>query len=143
MLINSESQRSVSQHRKNLRKMKIESIDQIKSDVLEKRLTCLMGSGTIISLGNDLEDLKGLYTDRINCHIRSFKSGAKFGIVDLSRLLDSNMSPELRRIILSLSGISQFFLTSQLLSGIKYAISCEKNLRSIGGMICNDSTRSS
>lgn len=142
VLINSATRSSIERHRRNLRKMKIETMDTIKSEVIEKRLTCLMGTGTIISLGDDLEDLKGLYTDRINCHIRSFKSASKFGIVDLSALLEDVRSPELRKIILSLKSLSQFFLTGQLLSGIKHAISCEKSLRSIGGMICNDNPRS-
>jgi len=142
VLINDRTRKSIERHRKNLRKMKIESMEPLKSEIIEKRLTTLMGSGTIVNLGDDLEDLKGLYTDRINCHIRSFKSGAKFGIVDLSELLEQVQSPDLRKIILSLKNVSQFFLTSQLMSGIKHATSCEKNLRSIGGMICNDNSRS-
>jgi hypothetical protein len=141
VLVNSETQRSIERHRRHLRKMKIESMDSLKSEVLEKRLATLVGSGTIVCLGEDLEDLRGLYSDRVNCHIRSFKSGAKFGIVDLSDLIQNIESHELKRILSSLKNLSQFFLTSQLISGFKHAVSCEKNLRSIGGMICNDNTR--
>jgi len=143
VLVNSETQKSIERHRRHLRKMKIESLDSLKSEVLEKRLATLVGSGTIVCLGEDLEDLRGLYSDRVNCHIRSFKSGAKFGIVDLSDLIQNIESHELKRILSSLKNLSQFFLTSQLISGFKHAVSCEKNLRSIGGMICNDNTRNS
>ena len=129
----------VQTHKISLGKKITQASNSLETSVLEKRLSCLSGDGVEIVLGSDLQERRGIYADRIGSHVRNFRSGAKWGTIDLKdAAAASQLSGPVRDSIKMLRYVSPEFASSSLIIGIRSAVSCAKSLRSLGGIICSD-----
>lgn len=137
-IVDDSAKSSVITQRKHLREKRKSADSDGLRDLYDKRLACLMGEGVVVDLGEDLKDVSGVYTDRINAHIRNYRSGAKFGIVKIDDCLTRVKSNTTRRILNQLLTVSETYTTISLLIGIKNAITCARQLQQIGGIIYND-----
>ena len=138
---NKRSETSVKSQRKRLREARIESTSEIEASVFDRRLSCLMGEGVVITLGDDLKDLRGVYTDRINSHIRLFRAGSRSGVIDVRKASELPVSKKMSRVMARLALISETFPSTTLVAGIKSAISCASNMSKIGGIIYSDTRK--
>ncbi len=132
---------AVSAQRKFLRKQRQEAESDSLRDLYDKRLSCLMGEGIVVELGEDLKDLVGLYTDRVNSHIRNYRSGAKWGLIDVRSCKADVKSHITAETLNTLGKLSDVYTTKSLLVGIQSALTCASNIRQIGGIIYNDKRR--
>jgi len=124
--------------RKILREERIRQDTAIVSEILDRRLMCLLGQGSIVTIGTDCGDLSGIYRDRISTSIRTFKSCARYGMVNVSQI---SIAVEDQRIKSGLLTLSQFFDTigvSSVITGIRTAFSCAKLMRNVGAIVCSD-----
>lgn len=131
----------VMMQRKAIRDLRKRADSESQKDLYDRRLSCLMGEGVVIDLGEDLKDLAGIYTDRLNSHIRNYRSGAKFGSIQISECFPHVKSPTTVKILKQLQTVSDAYTTLSLLVGIKNALTCAKQLGQIGGIIYNDKHR--
>lgn len=129
----------VRRHRASLGKKIASSSSSLETEVLERRISCLSGNGVEVLLGSDICDKRGVYSDRIGSHIRNFRSGAKWGIIDLnSANTKKSLSYPTRDVIKMLSSISSNFTSPSLIVGIRSALSCARSIKSLGGIIYSD-----
>lgn len=142
LTVNDESvKNAVKMQRKFLREGRKNAETDVNKELYDRRLGCLMGEGVVIDLGEDLKDLTGIYTDRLNSHIRNYRSGAKFGIVRITDCLDRVKNKTTSKILKQLQTISETYTTLSLLVGIKNAVVCTRHMGQIGGIIYNDRRR--
>lgn len=132
---------SIAAQRKFLRTQRKEAESDSLRDLYDKRLSCLMGEGIVVELGDDLGDLVGIYTDRVNSHIRNYRSGAKWGIIDVKSCTQDVKSHITVETLRRLEAITNFYTTKSLLVGIQSALTCASNIGQIGGIIYNDRRR--
>ena len=136
---NESTHNSVKLQRQIIRKKKIELESPLAAELLNKRLMCLMGSGVITTIGSDLRDVSGLYTDRLNTHIRAYRSGSRFGTVGFYSIPHTQIKSNIMKIILDdIAKISDFYISSSLILGLKNSILCAKSIGQIGGIVYND-----
>lgn len=128
----------VARQRKHLRDRRKSADSDGQRDLFDRRLACLMGEGVLIELGSDLKDLTGIYTDRLNAHIRNYRTGAKFGIIRIDDCLKHVKSNTTVRILKQLQKLSEAYTTLSLLVGIRNAVICANQMTQIGGIIYND-----
>lgn len=139
IVIEDESRRgAVSVQRKFLRDQRKAADSDSVRELYDKRISCLMGEGVSVEMGADLKDLAGIYTDRVNSHIRNYRSGAKWGIIDLSSCTSSVKSHLMSEVLVRLKTVSSVYTTKSLLIGIQTALTCATHIGQIGGIIYND-----
>lgn len=132
---NEFTKNSVKIHRRNLRKKRQECTSPQELEIIDTRISSILGEGSCINLGEDLGDLKGIYRDRIGTHIRSYKSASKFGTVDLERDFTSLKTQFVRNSIKKLLETSKSYTSSSLIIGIRNSYSCINQINKIGGVI--------
>lgn len=136
-VLDDSNKESVAAQRKFLRVQRKEAESDSVRELYDKRLSCLMGEGIVVELGEDLGDLVGLYTDRVNSHIRNYRSGAKWGVIDV-RCCTGVKSSITVEVLKRLSGVSNVYTTKSLLVGMQCALTCASQIGQIGGIIYND-----
>ena len=147
-IVNSRAKNNVERHRAFLRNKRKnvsasnfqESLDweanQIK--IFDKRLQCLAGSGVIITLGTDLQDLWGITKDRIDSQIKMFKDASKFGIINLDLVIEKISDPLVTSILKNVKKTSNLQTARSLLLGLKIGIDTSLSLSKLGGVVYLD-----
>ena len=134
-ITNSATVAEVHQHRRHLGD-KRKACAQVEWNILDRRLQCLMGQGTIINLGSDVGNLSGLYKDRIANHIRLFRSIGRQGVVSVKDIMPkafNNCSVTFERL-----GVVP---SAALAVGVRSGIACANGLRGLGGIIYDDNRK--
>lgn len=127
---NSKARDAIKRQRKHLGE-KRKSCVQIESEILDRRLQCLMGQGIVVEIGHDAGNLVGLYKDRIGTHIRLFRSIGRHGIIriqDAQSILKFKQYQQLADRFNSIPAAS-------LTVGVRSGIACAKSLQRLGGVI--------
>lgn len=128
-IVNEKTLADVHRHRRQLGD-KRKTCSSVETDILDKRLQCLMGQGAVINIGREHGNLVGIYRDRIGSHIRIFRSIGRYGVTSISdtesfRYYHSHMGRFIR-IPAAVLGV-----------GTKSGIAAAKSLQSLGGIICH------
>lgn len=133
-IVNDSSRLGVRAQRVRLRE-KRRSCAQPELPIIDRRLQCLTGDGVTVTLGGEHGDLTGLIRDRINDHVRIFRSIGNKGTISLNRLSG----------LRSLSHIAESLLprhsempSQAFVSGIRSGISCALSLSRTGGIVIHD-----
>lgn len=104
-----------------------------ESEIVDRRLQCLMGKGVIANIGSDMGDLRGLYSDRVGSHIRLFRNCARQGITRLDQEVKRGSALD------CLTKKFPIFSASALSVGVQAGIACARSANTVGGMVCLDS----
>ncbi len=139
MIIENDSSASnVKIHKKNLRKKRLESSSSAEIDIIDTRISCLSGDSVVVSLGDDLGDLRGLYRDRIGSHIRAYKSGSRYGVISIKDANQFTSNQIIKKSLNKIQKVSQNYIAAPLIVGIRNAFICARHITQIGGIVYND-----
>ena len=130
---NESTSAEVHRHRRQLGD-KRKSCAQVESEILDRRLQCLMGQGIVVNVGSDVGNLVGLYKDRVGSHIRLFRSMGRQGIIDTRGVV-----PPSFRCYHSTLGRFNRVPAASLAVGVKSGVACARSLQGLGGIIYGDS----
>ena len=132
-IMNGSTVAEVHQHRRHIGD-KRKSCAQVESELLDRRLQCLMGQGILVDIGSDVGNLAGLYKDRMGSHIRLFRSMSRQGVVDMQDLVPTSFKCY-RSVLNRLNRVP----ATSLATGVKSGIACARSLQNLGGIIYGDS----
>ena len=107
----------------------------LERDILDKRLTSLMGEGVKITLGKDLGDQSGIIRDRVEAGIRVFRDLCKFGAIPTEALLKSDLDTAAKILI---KGNINWTPAPSLILGVETGRATAEMLGKIGGWIAAD-----
>jgi len=112
--------------------------EDMKSDVLESRLSCLMGDGIRLSIGADLQDSWGITKDRVETQIKILKDGSKFGTINIAESVRIIENRDLKFLLNTLKSISPILTSRGLFAGLKTGIGAAKMIGEVGGIVYFD-----
>ena len=112
--------------------------EDMKGDVLEKRLSSLSGDGIRLSVGADLGDAWGITKDRIETQIKILKDGSKNGVLNIKDSLEFVKSRDLKILLNTLTNVSPILTSRGLFAGIKTGIGATKMIGEVGGIVYFD-----
>ncbi len=142
---NSTTKNSVDRHKHKIRKkfiqksgVDLETDGGLSTDVLEKRLSCLMGDGIRLSIGEDLKDSWGITKDRVETQIKILKDGSKFGVVDISEAASLVKNKDLKFLLNTFKRVSPILTSRGLFAGLKTGIGATKMIGEVGGIVYFD-----
>ncbi len=135
-ITNKKTKDSVRRHRKFLKDKQRNQL--YNADVFDRRLSCLMGEGVIITLGRDLGDQWGITKDRISSHLKIFRDASRFGVINLDDVLPVIENRRIKASLKSIKNTSNIVISKALLVGIKVGIDSSKIISQVGGIVYVD-----
>jgi len=138
LIENSSTKDHVKIHRRNLRKKRRELNSPVEIEIIDSRISSTMGNGIHIKLGKELGDLRGIYKDRIGTHIRSYKSASRFGMIKIEECISSVKNHFLREALKEMLKITDTYVSSSLIVGIRNSFICLEHLSRVGAIIHYD-----
>ncbi|NDC22781.1 MAG: hypothetical protein EBZ49_01440 [Proteobacteria bacterium] len=138
LISNLSTQNQVRIHRRNLRKKRRELSSPAEIEIIDSRISSIMGNGIRVNLGKEVGDLKGIYKDRISTHIRLYKLASRFGMIKIEECIPIVRNHFLRESLKEILKISDSYSSSSLILGIRNSFICLGHLSSIGAIIHYD-----
>jgi hypothetical protein len=138
LISNLSTQNHVRIHRRNLRKKRKELNSPAEIEIIDSRISSITGNGILVNLGKELGDLRGIYKDRIGTHIRSYKSASRFGMIKIEDCISAVKNHFLREVLKEILKITDSYISSSLIIGIRNSFICLGHLSSIGAIIHYD-----
>jgi hypothetical protein len=136
-IFNARSKEAIKGQRLRLRE-KRKHCAQPEVPIIDRRLQCLTGEGVLVRIGRDLGDSGGIIRDRIDSHVRIFRSIGNKGTINTSSLRElRSLSDTVRTLSLRHTQIPSAALVAGLRSGISSALS----LAGVGGIVIHDQRR--
>ena len=137
---NKKTWKNVLIQKRNLQKKKLEVASHLteQSDLLDKRILCLMGTGVEIKLGSDLNDSWAITKDRVESQVKMFRDASRFGIITLNEAKEKVRSPVTKKILCRVSRRHDIVISRALLLGIHIALNSAKVISNVGGIVYID-----
>lgn len=126
-IVNEKTLADVHRHRRQLGD-KRKTCNSVETDVLDRRLQCLMGQGILVNIGKESGHLFGIYRDRVGSHIRIFRSIGRHGVVDM---------PDMGNFRSYHSHMRRFIRVpaAALAIGTRSGVAAAKSLQNLGGIV--------
>lgn len=126
-IVNEKTLIDTHRHRRHLGE-KRKTCSSVESEILDRRLQCLMGQGISVNIGRETGNLSGIYKDRIISHVRLFRSMGRHGVVEIPREIGfKNYHSHMDRFIR--------VPAAALAAGTKSGVAAAKSMQQLGGII--------